>query len=281
MPEFPEVRLQVQYLQERLDDWEIEAYGYKGKRQFKNLPTQGRDEVLDAFWKGNVLQSVHQRGKYVVMLTRNGCALFHLMLTGRLTVEGDDFISRYKAWKEPPLPRSKALWLRAVDGRVLSFHTPRWLAHCLVYPGEHRAAELASLQKLGPELMSTPETAPSFSQKVWTLEHFARSAARSSAAIKGFLLDQKKVAGIGNVYACEALYQSGISPHRPCKSLSREELSRLHEAVLSLTERATETGLDYTQIVKIYRREQDPEGREVKNDAIKSRDTFWVPAVQH
>ena len=40
MPEFPEVRLQVQYLQERLDDWEIEAYGYKGKRQFKNLPTQ-------------------------------------------------------------------------------------------------------------------------------------------------------------------------------------------------------------------------------------------------
>jgi len=91
--------------------------------------------------------------------------------------------------------------------------------------------ELAPLRKLGIEPLS-----PSY-----TYEAFRRLL-RSSQEIKRLLLDQTKIAGLGNIYACEALFEAGIHPERPANSLSEREAEELFEAIPRVLKRALQAG---------------------------------------
>jgi formamidopyrimidine-DNA glycosylase len=72
----------------------------------------------------------------------------------------------------------------------------------------------------------------------FTVERFAALARRSRAAVKTFLMDQRRVAGLGNIYAAEALHRAGIDPRRRACRLSRARLSRLHRAIVGVLRRA-------------------------------------------
>lgn len=280
MPEFPEISVQVAYLQERVLDWQIDAYGSKGKRQFKNIPDEDKKKTLDAFWRGNTIEGVYQRGKYVVIHTERGICTAHLMLQGRLSVKGDPLIANYEAWKSPPDPKRVGMWLKNDDGEVLNFHTPRYLAHALVYPDVFDASEVPSLAALGPEVLVTDVTDPSFEDHGWTRSRFEQVSARKAIPIKALLLDQHSISGIGNVVACEALYRAGVSPHRPAKSLTSDELEGVFEATQEVIGEAIDSGLDRGAYAQIYKKTHDSDGEEVRSEKIKRRDTYWVPSRQ-
>lgn len=66
----------------------------------------------------------------------------------------------------------------------------------------------------------------------------------SKRPLKEFLLDQSRIAGIGNIYSCEALWRAALDPRRPAQSLNREESGKLHKAIVSVLQRALECCLD-------------------------------------
>lgn len=280
MPELAEVNVQVRYLRERCVGWTIAHAGWKGKRNFKTLRAEGGDEAVEEFLRGNVITDITQRGKLVVLRTERGVMCSHLMFRGRWSVEGDPFISSYKHHREPPLDRSRAFWVINPEGERLCLHTPEWMAHVEAHPKVHDPAQVEALAKLGPEALVTPETDPAFVGAGWDLKTFLAKASRSRQAIKPFLLDQKKQAGLGNMYVCEALYTAGVDPARQAKELSDGEVERLHAAAQGVMRQAIESDLDYDDILAIYRRERDPKGRAVEVTTIGGRDTFWVPDVQ-
>jgi formamidopyrimidine-DNA glycosylase len=82
------------------------------------------------------------------------------------------------------------------------------------------------------------------------------------------------------MYACEALYRAGIAPQRPSQGLSPDEVRAVFQSAQAVVGDALRTGLDYAAVLKVYKRERDPEGRAVTVDEIGGRDTYWVPEAQ-
>ena len=74
----------------------------------------------------------------------------------------------------------------------------------------------------------------------FTSEVFVSMLDERRMAIKAFLLDQKRISGIGNIYACEALWEAGISPNRPAHTISKPARRRLHQAIVGVLLRSIE-----------------------------------------
>jgi len=120
----------------------------------------------------------------------------------------------------------------------------------------------SSLRSLGPDALS-PESTPSFLH--------ARLAA-SRRPLKKFLLDQSRIAGIGNIYSAEALWHARLDPRRPANSLSQKDSVKLHKAIVSVLRRALECCLEpapdfcdpqwwfqgLERILRAYQREGSP-----------------------
>ncbi len=116
-----------------------------------------------------------------------------------------------------------------LDGRRLLFTDPRKFGRIELWPTEREDEALAGL---GPEPLSADFTA----------EVLASRLAGRKGPIKAVLLAQETVAGLGNIYADEALFLARIHPLRPANSLSAEELSRLHTAIVSVLSMGIEHG---------------------------------------
>ena len=78
----------------------------------------------------------------------------------------------------------------------------------------------------------------------------------------------------------EKRQRPGGSAQRPANGLGAQEAEALFSAVRSVVREAIDSGLDYARVLRVYRRELDPEGRAVRVDAVGGRDTYWVPEAQ-
>jgi formamidopyrimidine-DNA glycosylase len=192
-------------------------------------------DVLDPLWcaprrpaevenalRGALILGLGRRGKYLVMeLEGERFLVMHLRMTGNLlwAGPGDD-------------DRQERLRFRLElegGGRVL-FSDLRRFGTGIVLDG--RPALDAYLDaRLGPEPLD-----PSF-----TPELLGRRAAGRRAPVKSFLLDQARIAGIGNIYADEALFRARIHPLKPAGRLRRPELERLHEGIVAALEAGIES----------------------------------------
>jgi len=132
----------------------------------------------------------------------------HLRMTGNVYVLRD---CRFP-------PAKARLLLNFTDGRALVFDDPRCLGRVGAFP---RKDIPALLPPLGPEPLD-----PAFSWKI-----FVDIARKSKMPAKLFLMDQQKVAGLGNIYAAEALFEAKIDPRIPIGSVSTARLQRLHAAI--------------------------------------------------
>ena len=152
---------------------------------------------------GQKITGIERRGKYLIFGLSGGEALIiHLKMSGSLLLK-------------PPDRFTRAV-LHLDGGRELYFRDPRkfgamWLV-------KDKSTIIA---KLGPEALAAE----------FTPEVLAQRLSQRTAPIKALLCDQSLVAGIGNMYADEALFRAGIHPLRPGKSLSQEEIERLHDAI--------------------------------------------------
>ncbi len=156
---------------------------------------------------GQAVESVRRRGKYLFIGLGNGRYLVvHLKMTGSLIVGS--------ATDEPP--RFTRAVIHLDDGTAVFFRDPRKF-------GVLRLVDDVGFleDRLGPEPLD----------EGFTPEVFAGRLARRTAPIKAALLDQKVLAGVGNMYADEVLHAAGINPWRPAGSLTREETDRLYREI--------------------------------------------------
>jgi formamidopyrimidine-DNA glycosylase len=166
---------------------------------------------------GEAVAGVGRRGKFVVVTLESSRALVvHLRMTGRLIVQ--------PAGTALPEPYTNVL-LTFADGVRMCFADVRRFGRMrLVEPEEPWAAEV------GFEPLSD-EFSP---------ERFSGLLDGRKTPIKAFLLDQRRIAGIGNIYACEALWDARIRPTRPAGSLSKQARRRLHRSIQDVLRRAVE-----------------------------------------
>jgi len=158
---------------------------------------------------GRQIVDVRRRAKYLLIDLDDGTTLLvHLRMTGRLEVARRD---------APPL-RFEHLAIELDDGRDLRFADQRKFGRVLhVLPDD--------LRRLGGRLGPEPLT------RSFTAERLAGSLGRRPGKLKSVLLDQKLIAGLGNIYVDEALFRARLHPERAANSLSPDEVRRLHRAI--------------------------------------------------
>jgi len=165
--------------------------------------------LVSAALEGRTITRLRRRGKFLFVDLDDGAGLeIHLRMTGHLEVANRD---------APPL-RFEHLTIRFASGYDLRFADQRKFGRVIFHAGD---PEVELKTRLGPEPLL-----PAF-----TSEYLAGVLARRTAPIKSLLLDQRIVAGIGNIYADEALFLARLHPGRPGGSISAPEVRSLHRAI--------------------------------------------------
>ncbi len=166
---------------------------------------------------GESIDAVGRRGKFVVLGLGSGRQLVvHLRMTGRLIVQA--------AETTIPEPYTNVLLTLADRTRICFADVRQFGRMRLAEPEEPWAAEVG-LEPLSHE---------------FSFERFSSLLDGRTTPIKVFLLDQRRIAGIGNIYACEALWDARIRPTRPAGSLSRHARRRLYSSIGDVLRRAIE-----------------------------------------
>lgn len=272
MPELPEVETIRRSLLERLVGRRIENVEVFLPRAIK-FPAV---EEFIARVRTQKIFRLERRGKYLLLLLESGDTLvFHLRMTGRL------YFREKPAWN-----KHIRLLLLFEKGGALCFEDVRTFGEIrLLDP--HERQTFAPFLTLGPEPLT----------KAFHVRFLEQTLARSKQRIKSFLLDQGKVAGLGNIYVDEALFAAGIHPLRRACTLNRDETFRLHAA----TNKAIEEGLrdggttfrDYVdgegregfhqQKLRVYHREGEPClvcGTPIEKIRVGGRGTRFCPKCQ-
>ncbi|MFZ5926446.1 MAG: bifunctional DNA-formamidopyrimidine glycosylase/DNA-(apurinic or apyrimidinic site) lyase [Acidobacteriota bacterium] len=262
MPELPEVQAVAERLRAAAPWARITGFG-----QFRPSTISG-----GAYAPGRRIESVGRRGKNLILRLSGGWfARVHLKMTGDLRVLPD---ARQR-------PQTVRAWFSLDDGRAVVLDDPRALGRISLHP-EQEEPEL--FEDLGPEPFS-PEFTPAA---------LYASSRRTVRPAKIWLMDQATVAGLGNIYAAEALFEAGIDPRRPAARLSRQRVERLHAAILRVLETAlasvraayerpgafSEAGF---YPVAVYGREGQPCrrcGAAVRRIPQGGRSTYYCPKCQ-
>jgi formamidopyrimidine-DNA glycosylase len=269
MPELPEVETIAQGLARAIGDKTIRSATVSLAKTVFPEPSLFEREL-----RGERISAVGRRGKYVVVSFASGRSLVtHLRMTGRLIVQASG--------APEPEPYTKVL-IRFTDGSGLCFADVRQFGRMrLVEPEELWAAEVG-LEPLSEE---------------FSVERFAALLAGRTTPIKVFLLDQRRIAGLGNIYACEALWEAGVKPNRPAGSIRRPAQQRLHAAIQSVLRRAIAmrgTSIDdyvdaeglrggFQNQLSAYGREGQacPRcGKSIRRTILGQRGTWWCPGCQ-
>jgi len=210
MPELPEVETIRRHLAPHLEGRVLSALEVLDPRWCRPL---AGDEVAAAV-EGRRVEALGRRGKYLIWeLEHDVHLMLHLRMTGTLLLD------------PPTPPRHTRVRFALDDGRELIFDDPRRFGTGeLALGGAARDAFFAA--RLGIEPFS-----PGF-----TSAHLYALTRVSRAPIKAFLLDQRKIAGVGNIYADEALFRAGVHPLRPAARLTRRQVVALRDAVVASLE---------------------------------------------
>jgi formamidopyrimidine-DNA glycosylase len=272
MPELPEVETVRTRLEPLLTGRRFERVEISDPRLVRPFePAEVAAEL-----EGERVAAVDRRGKYLIVRFESGRALLvHLRMTGSL---------RHTSGEPAGDPHRRAL-VRLDDGSDLAYRDVRrfgtWL---LLEPGELEPY-------LGARVGEEPFDA------LFTAARLGERLARRRAPIKTALLDQRTLAGLGNIYVDEALWRARIHPLRPAESLDRTELRRLHKAVRAALEagiaRQGSTLRDYAlpdgssgsmqDEFKVYGREGEPCdrcGEALAKTRVAGRGTWFCSSCQ-
>jgi formamidopyrimidine-DNA glycosylase len=226
MPELPEVETVRRGLALRMTGRRIVKADLRRpdlRRPFPPLLAERLD--------GARIGALSRRGKYILIeLDDSGILLLHLGMSGRITAGGPD----------TPEALHDHVVLTLDDGTVVRFNDARRFG-LLDYLPKSGIDAHPLLRGMGPEPLG-----PDFDGR-----YLARALAGKMTPIKAALLDQKIVAGLGNIYVCEALYRAGISPRRLAASVGDGRATRLAQAIRAVLGEAIEAGgsslRDYVQ----------------------------------
>jgi formamidopyrimidine-DNA glycosylase len=207
MPELPEVETIRRQLAPELEGRRIEQLDVLDGRWCEPAEPSALEDAV----RGRRIERVARRGKYLVLeLEDEVYVVMHLRMTGNLFLSHDD---------ERPHLRARFL---LEGGKRLFFVDVRRFGTGVVLLGSDSRDEYFDA-RLGPEPLD-PE---------FTAEALREMARGRRAPVKAFLLNQERIAGVGNIYADEALFRAKIHPLRPVGSLRRPQLAALRDAVVA------------------------------------------------
>ena len=226
MPELPEVETVCRQLEPELEGRRIERLEVLDARWCRPVPPA----ELEAAVSGRTIEGLSRRGKYLLLALGGGQTLvMHLRMTGNLVlVEGEARLDPSEGRRLYEGERSTSeRHLRARftldDGREIWFTDPRRFGEAFLLDDAGLEARFA---RLGVEPLSDG----------FTPEVLGEIAAARTAPLKSFLLDQSGIAGVGNIYADEALFRARLHPLSPAGSMRSEHHQALRDAIVAALE---------------------------------------------
>jgi formamidopyrimidine-DNA glycosylase len=258
MPELPEVEHASRVVRKAIVGRTVSQVRVLHRAQRKTFPPRDVARV-----KGAMVVGVERRGKHQLFELSTGALLVvHFRMTG------DWDIGR----SADPVPRFARVVFELDDGSRVSLDDPRALASVVL----HRDGK-GALPALGPDAADATVT----------VEAFGAALAKRRVPIKLALLDQRVLAGVGNIYAAEALWLAKIAPTAVASSLTRARQAALLEAVRAVLEKAQQLAGRYrddgTGRFEVYHREGLPCTRcGAKTNRITQghRSTYFCPRCQ-
>lgn len=203
MPEMPEVETIRKDLSKRICGKRIVSAEVLLARQ---LRAPDSIEKFHALVAGKVINEIGRRGKYLLCDLGDAVIVIHLGMTGQL----------YYASKEPADKTHVRVLFRLDFDEYLVFSDIRTFGGVYALKREE-IGQITGIRTLGPEPLTDGLTA----------EYLSSRLAKRKSPIKAFLLDQRQIGGLGNIYADEALFDAGILPTRRCDSLTDVEINKL------------------------------------------------------
>ena len=269
MPELPEVETTVRGLRPVLEGQVLARVEPRRADLRRPIPPDLRQRMTGARVTG-----LGRRAKYGLIHTDRGDTLiFHLGMSGR--------------WRISPeaIGPHDHLLIETGSGILLSLNDPRRFGSLDLVPSSDLTA-VPAFAAMGPEPLGPGLSAA----------YLLKALSGRAAPIKALLLDQRIVAGLGNIYVCEALHLSGIRPDAPAGRIGRARMERLVDAIRLVLDAAILAGgsslRDYarpdgelgyfSKEWRVYGREGEPCacGAPVRRRADGGRSTFWCAGCQ-
>lgn len=270
MPELPEVETTRRGIAPLLRGRRVESVDVREARlRWPVPPALARD------LPGQPLRAVSRRAKFLLFESPVGHLILHLGMSGSLRV-----VSR-----EVAPGKHDHLDVVLDDGRCLRLRDPRRFGAALWTTDD--PLEHPLLRNLGPEPL----------EDAFSADLLHRLSRRRSVAVKSFLMNSRVVAGVGNIYASEALFLAGIHPGRAAGRISLERYERLVAAVRRVLDDAIAAGGTtlrdfvgsdgnpgyFSQRLRVYARENEACeqcGTDIRSRFIGQRSTFYCPRCQ-
>lgn len=224
MPELPEVETIKLGLKKYLVNHKIENVTINAPKIFEGDPKN----II-----GGKVKEIRRKGKGLIIDLDNGYSLaIHIKLTGQFIYRDESTKNvQVSKTKVGTVPNKFTHIIFTLDKKAKLYYNDQRRFGWIKVVKTPDVEELPFFKTLGPEPF-----------KDLTLEKFAKAIDGKTTAIKPLIMDQTKIGGIGNIYANDALFLSGIDPRRPSKSLSKNEIKALYEAVLSVMEKSFKYG---------------------------------------
>jgi formamidopyrimidine-DNA glycosylase len=273
MPELPEVETVRRMLQESLRGRTIRAVTLSGQRLREPIRA-----TLPRRLRGRRIERVERTAKFLLIgLDADLTLLSHLGMSGRWLV--------LRPGERPSLAHVHVR-LRFGDGTGLWYQDVRRFGLLRLVRTRDLARDPA-LARLGPDPVASPPTGPG-------LHEIARGA---RVAVKTFLMDQRRIAGLGNIYASEVLHRAGVDPRRRAGALSAAEWGAVAAEIRNvLAEAISRMGTtfsmyrtiwgepgQYGELLRVYDRAGEPCrrcGTDIRRIVQGQRSTFYCPACQ-
>ncbi|HET7225290.1 MAG TPA: bifunctional DNA-formamidopyrimidine glycosylase/DNA-(apurinic or apyrimidinic site) lyase, partial [Candidatus Eisenbacteria bacterium] len=273
MPELPEVETVRRMLEGAVRGRRIARVAISGKALHGRVPRE-----LPRALRGRTIERLRRHGKFLLIELSGGVTLIsHLGMSGRWL---------YHA--RPPRTRPPHLHARIVlaDGGELWFEDARRFGMLRAVASDAVERD-PSLAPLGPDPIAQPPTGASL----------ARAARGSRVAVKTWLLDQKRIAGVGNIYASEILHRAGVDPRAKARALSAAAWARVAaETTHVLDEAIARAGTTFSMyrtvwgepgsfggLLRVYDRAGEPCrncGAPIRRIVQGQRSTYFCPACQ-
>lgn len=268
MPELPEVEIASRHLR----SW-LEGRGIVAARADRSRVIRGQTQARFAALRGKRLVGIERLGKWMLLEFDRGEGLAsHLGMTGK-------WIRRRRG--EPKARHTRAT-LELDDGNAVDYRDMRLFGRLIRGKLEELRA-LPTVRALGPDPLQGID-----------LDRLHGQLARTRRSLKEALMDQRTLAGLGNIYVSEALHRARLDPRRPGTSVSREETERLAAAVVEalragLRDEDSPEPITYVEeggrnIFLVYGREGQPCpngcGGRIRRIVQSGRSTFFCPVCQ-
>jgi formamidopyrimidine-DNA glycosylase len=212
--------------------------------------------------KGNAFTTARRIGKQIIMDTRDPTVRLglHLGMSGRVLVDDNEAGDPLLYASNKRTPKWHRFGVHFADGGDFMLRDPRRLGAVELDPDESR---------LGPDAMSL------------TFAHLDHALAQRSAPIKAVLMDQARVAGLGNLLVDEILWRAGIAPARITKTLGPDDRKLLHKTIRQAVRTLGRRGGSHTGDMLRDRDAPCPrDGTPLRRETIAGRTTYWCPTHQ-